>query len=111
VLDATRCISYLTIELKGEIPDAFHEAVGSNIYGCDICQDVCPYNVKFARALREPAFSARDAVRDKNPETLARELLAMGDEEFGSAFRRSPMKRARRRGLARNAAVVLANSA
>jgi epoxyqueuosine reductase len=110
VLDATRCISYLTIELKGDIPDAFHEAIGQNVYGCDICQDVCPYNVKFARELREPAFSARAAIRDKDPETFARDLLAMGDEEFRSAFSKSPMKRAKRRGLARNAAVVLGNS-
>jgi epoxyqueuosine reductase len=110
VLDATRCISYLTIELKGEIPDAFHGAIGSNVYGCDICQDVCPYNVKFARELREPAFAARAAIRDKSPQTLARDLLAMGDEEFRSAFKQSPMKRAKRRGLARNAAVVLANN-
>ena len=109
VLDANRCISYLTIELKGEIPDEFHEAINSNIYGCDICQDVCPYNIKFARELREPAFAARDAIRDKNAETLARELVVMGDQEFRSAFRRSPMKRAKRRGLARNAAVVLKN--
>ena len=109
VLDARRCISYLTIELKGEIPGEFHEAIGSNIYGCDICQDVCPYNVKFARELREPAFSARDAIRGKEARTLARDLVGMGDEEFRSAFRRSPMKRAKRRGLARNAAVVLKN--
>ncbi len=111
VLDSTRCISYLTIELKGDIPDAFHGAIGSNVYGCDICQDVCPYNVKFARELREPAFAARPAIRDKNPETLARELIAMDDDEFRSAFKRSPMKRAKRRGLARNAAVVLGNGA
>jgi epoxyqueuosine reductase len=110
VLDATRCISYLTIELKGEIPPEFHQAIGSNVYGCDICQDVCPYNVKFARELREPAFAARAAIRDKLPDALARDLLAMGDEEFRSAFSRSPMKRAKRRGLARNAAVVLGNS-
>jgi epoxyqueuosine reductase len=110
VLDAARCISYLTIELKGDIPDAFHEAIGSNIYGCDICQDVCPYNVKFARELREPAFSARDAIRDKDPETLAREILDMDDEKFRTTFRRSPMKRAKRRGLVRNASVVLGNS-
>jgi epoxyqueuosine reductase len=108
-LDAKRCISYLTIESKGEIPGAFHEAIGSNVYGCDICQDICPYNIKFARQLREPAFASRDAIRDKDPETLARDLVAMGDEEFRSAFRGSPMKRARRRGLARNAAVVLGN--
>jgi epoxyqueuosine reductase len=111
VLDATRCISYLTIELKGEIPDEFHEAIDSHIYGCDICQDVCPYNIKFARELREPAFAARDAVRHKNAETLARELVTMSDEDFRSAFRRSPMKRAKRRGLSRNAAVVLENIA
>jgi epoxyqueuosine reductase len=109
VLDAKRCISYLTIELKGEIPDEFHEAIDSHIYGCDICQDVCPYNIKFARELREPAFTARDAIRHKNAETLAWELVTMSDEAFRSAFRRSPMKRAKRRGLARNAAVVLEN--
>jgi epoxyqueuosine reductase len=109
VLDAKRCISYLTIELKGEIPDEFHEAIDSHIYGCDICQDVCPYNIKFARELREPAFTARDAIRHKNAETLACELVTMSDEAFRSAFRRSPMKRAKRRGLARNAAVVIEN--
>jgi epoxyqueuosine reductase len=109
VLDAKRCISYLTIELKGEIPNEFHEAIDSHIYGCDICQDVCPYNIKFARELREPAFAARDAIRHKNAETLARELVTMTDEDFRSTFRRSPMKRAKRRGLSRNAAVVLEN--
>jgi epoxyqueuosine reductase len=111
VLDATRCISYLTIELKGEIPEQFHDAIGSNVYGCDICQDVCPYNVKFARDLREPVFAARDVIRDRDAGTLARDLVTMGDEEFRSAFRRSPMKRAKLRGLARNAAVVLKNMA
>jgi epoxyqueuosine reductase len=111
ILDATRCISYLTIELKGEIPGEFHDAIDSQIYGCDICQDVCPYNIKFARELREPAFAARDAIRQKSAEILARELVTMTDEDFRSAFRRSPMKRAKRRGLARNAAVVLENIA
>jgi epoxyqueuosine reductase len=111
VLDATRCISYLTIELKGDIPEHLHEAMGSNIYGCDICQDVCPYNVKFARELKDPAFSARVALRDKDAATLARNLLDMGEEEFRDAFRKSPMKRAKRAGLARNSAIVLKNSA
>jgi epoxyqueuosine reductase len=111
VLDATKCISYLTIELKGDIPDPYRTGVGSNIYGCDICQDVCPYNVKFARELREPAFAAREAIRGKDAATLARELVAIGDEEFRTSFRNSPMKRAKRRGLARNAAVVLENLA
>ncbi|MGI8402648.1 MAG: tRNA epoxyqueuosine(34) reductase QueG [Gemmatimonadaceae bacterium] len=111
VLDATKCISYLTIELKGDIPDEHRQSVGSHIYGCDICQDVCPYNVKFARELREPAFAPRDAILGKDARTLARELVAIGDEDFRSAFRNSPMKRARRAGLARNATVVLENVA
>lgn len=111
VLDATKCISYLTIELKGDIPDQQRQGVGSNIYGCDICQEVCPYNVKFARELREPAFAAREAIRGKDAAMLARELVAIGDEDFRTSFRNSPMKRAKRRGLARNAAVVLENLA
>jgi epoxyqueuosine reductase len=111
VLDATKCISYLTIELKSDIPDQQRQGVGSNIYGCDICQDVCPYNVKFARELREPAFAPREAIRGKDAATLARELVAIDDDDFRSSFRNSPMKRAKRRGLSRNAAVVLANLA
>jgi len=111
VLDATKCISYLTIELKGDIPEPQRQGVGSHIYGCDICQDVCPYNVKFARELREPAFAARDAIRGKDAPTLARDLIAIGDEDFRSSYRKSPMKRAKRRGLARNATVVLENLA
>jgi epoxyqueuosine reductase len=111
ILDATKCISYLTIELKGDIPDRQRQGLGSNIYGCDICQDVCPYNVKFARELREPAFAAREPIRDKDAATLARELVAIDDEGFRSSFRKSPMKRAKRSGLARNAAVVLENLA
>jgi epoxyqueuosine reductase len=111
VMDATRCISYLTIELKGDIPEHFHEAIGSNIYGCDICQEVCPYNVKFARELKESAFGARPAIRDKDAIDLAEDLLEMEEEKFREAFRKSPMKRAKRGGLARNAAVVLKNLA
>ena len=110
VLDSTRCISYLTIELKGDIPEHLHEGIGSSIYGCDICQDVCPYNVKFARELKEPAFRTRDALRDRNAIALARELAEIGEDEFRMAFRNSPMKRAKRSGLARNAAVVLKNA-
>jgi epoxyqueuosine reductase len=72
-------------------------------------QDVCPYNVKFAQELTEPAFAAREAVGTKDARTLARELLAMSQAEFSAAFKGSPMKRAKRRGLARNAAVTLGN--
>jgi epoxyqueuosine reductase len=108
MLDATRCISYLTIELKGVIPEDLRSQMGSHIYGCDVCQDVCPYNVKFSRELREPAFAPR-AIVEQDVQSLARELLAMDDEAFRIAFRNSPVKRAKRRGLARNAAVVLGN--
>lgn len=109
VLDATRCISYLTIELKGAIPEELRGQMGTHIYGCDICQDVCPYNVRFARELREHAFAPRATIGDRDARSLARELLAMDDDGFRNAFRNSPMKRAKRRGLARNAAVVLGN--
>ena len=109
VLDATRCISYLTIEQRGEIPVELREKVGGLVYGCDICQDVCPWNVSFAQELREPAYAARNAVAGKDARTLARELLEMSQEEFSAAFRKSPMKRAKLRGLRRNAAVVLGN--
>ncbi len=110
VLDATKCISYLTIEAKGEIPLALRESVGELIYGCDICQDVCPWNEKFSRALPEGSpFAAREAIAGKDARTLARELVAMTQEEFSDRFRRSPMKRAKLAGLKRNAAVVLGN--
>jgi epoxyqueuosine reductase len=109
VLDATRCISYLTIELKRDIPEHFHDAIGSNIYGCDICQEVCPYNVQFARELREPAFRPRAALRGKDWSNLAKVLVEMSDEEFRLAFRKSPMKRAKPRGIRRNATIALNN--
>jgi len=109
VLDATRCISYLTIELKGAIPEDLRAQMGSHLYGCDVCQDVCPYNVKFAQELREPAFAARAAIGDQDAQSIARDLLAMDDDGFRAVFKGSPMKRAKRRGIARNAAVVLGN--
>jgi epoxyqueuosine reductase len=74
-----------------------------------VSQDVCPFNVKFAQELREPAFAPREALGTKDARALARELLAMSQADFSAAFRGSPMKRAKRRGLARNAAVVLGN--
>ena len=112
VLDATRCISYLTIESRGAIPDDLQPLVGSLLYGCDICQDVCPWNRRFSREVaHDSPFNARDALLGKDAVTLARELLAMSHSEFSLAFQRSPMKRAKLAGLKRNAAVVLANSA
>jgi len=108
-LDATKCISYLTIELKGEIPEELRPKIGELIYGCDICQDVCPWNVRFSKELREPAFAARESLAGKDARTLARDILAMNDEDFRTMFRGSPMKRAKLRGLKRNAAVILGN--
>jgi epoxyqueuosine reductase len=104
-LDATRCISYLTIEVKGAIPEERREGLGRHVFGCDICQDVCPWNRR--RRVRGPdAFEAR-------PGLVAPDLadLAGHDEEaFRERFRRSPVKRAKRRGLLRNVAVALGNT-
>ena len=109
VLDSTRCISYLTIELKGEIDDSLRPAIGEHLYGCDVCQEVCRWNVRFSQELSEPAFAAREVIAGKDARTLARETLAMSDEDFRTTFRGSPMKRAKLRGLKRNASVVLGN--
>lgn len=109
VLDARKCISYLTIELKGAIPVELRAKVGELVYGCDICQEVCPWNVRFARENRVPEFTPRDFLTNKNARELSQDLLAMSPEEFSAAFKGSSMKRAKLRGLKRNAAVVLGN--
>ncbi|HEY4307210.1 MAG TPA: tRNA epoxyqueuosine(34) reductase QueG [Gemmatimonadaceae bacterium] len=109
VLDSTRCISYLTIELKGDIPERMRSGIGDLLYGCDICQDVCPWNAKFSLPLREDAFRARPILADKTPRALARDLLTMSPDVFRAEFQGSAMKRAKLRGLKRNAAVVLGN--
>jgi epoxyqueuosine reductase len=109
VLDATRCISYLTIELKGAIPEELRAPMGDRVYGCDICQDVCPWNVSFARETTEPAFASRAELDSGDARALAREFLTLSQQEFSARFKGSAMKRAKRRGLARNAAVVLGN--
>jgi epoxyqueuosine reductase len=111
LLDARRCISYLTIELRGPIPEAFTAAIGDHVYGCDVCQDVCPWNGKFARDLREPAFAARAMFRGRDARAVATDILAMDEEAYREAFRGSAMKRARFAGLRRNAETVLANVA
>lgn len=110
-LDARKCISYLTIEHRGEIPEALRPLLGELLYGCDICQEVCPWNVKFARALpHDSPYRPREPLSGKDARALARGILAMSQEEFSRAFKGSPMKRAKRRGLARNAAVALGNT-
>jgi epoxyqueuosine reductase len=103
-LDARRCISYLTIEHRGPIDPALRAPIGEWLFGCDVCQEVCPWN-RHAPAAHDPAFSS--GVPPGSPETL----VAMTDEEFRERFRGSALKRARRAGLARNAEIVLANRA
>jgi epoxyqueuosine reductase len=105
LLDARRCISYLTIELKGPIPRRLRPLVGNRIFGCDICQEVCPWNRRFARPTAEPAFQPRPGAAA--PRLL--NLMALDEEGFRHRFRGSPVKRAKRRGLLRNVAVALGN--
>lgn len=105
ILDARRCISYLTIELKGWMPRHLRPLVGNHIFGCDICQEVCPYNVK-ASPSGEPGFAPREGLHA--PELVP--LLLLNEEEFRRRFRGSPIRRAKRRGFLRNVAVALGNS-
>jgi epoxyqueuosine reductase len=104
-LDATRCISYLTIELKGAIPAGQREGVGRHVFGCDICQDVCPWNRR-RRQQGGPEFEARPGLVAPD---LA-ELAGLDPAAFAARFRRNPVKRTRRRGLLRNVAVAMGNS-
>jgi len=104
ILDARRCISYLTIELRGWIPRHLRPLVGNHIFGCDICQEVCPYNVK-ASPTSEPAYTPR--TRLYAPDLIP--LLALTEQEFRARFRDSPILRAKRRGFLRNVAVALGN--
>jgi epoxyqueuosine reductase len=108
VLDATRCISYLTIETKGSIPVELRESIGDRLYGCDICQDVCPWNVSFAKELSNESLQPRDWL-EGDARTIAKSILAMDEDAFRKAFKGSAMKRAKLRGLKRDAAVVLGN--
>jgi epoxyqueuosine reductase len=103
-LDARRCISYLTIELKGPMPEELRPGVGDWLFGCDVCQEVCPWNRK-APAATDPALAPR-------PELLALdpvEILELSEEEFRRRFRGTALLRSKRCGLVRNAAIVLGN--
>jgi epoxyqueuosine reductase len=103
-MDARRCISYLTIELRGPIPRDLRPLIGNRVYGCDICQEVCPWN-SFATPSSEEAFLAREGLDGP----LLIEWMTMSQEEFSARFKGSPIKRAKRRGLLRNVAVALGN--
>jgi len=100
-LDARRCISYLTIEHRGDVDEALRPLIGEWGFGCDVCQDVCPWNRK-AATTAEPAFASATA---PPPEAL----LALDEGSFRDRFRRTALWRARRSGLLRNAAIVLGN--
>ncbi|HEX2090992.1 MAG TPA: tRNA epoxyqueuosine(34) reductase QueG [Longimicrobiaceae bacterium] len=104
VMDARRCISYLTIEHRGPIPRELRPLIGNRVYGCDICQEVCPWN-SFAEQTGEAAFLPREGVH--GAELV--ELMGMSQEEFSRRFKGSAVKRTKRRGLLRNVAVALGN--
>ena len=104
VLDARRCISYLTIEVKESIDPDLRGAMGAQVFGCDICQDVCPWNRK-----RTVAGGAEFEPRPSNVAPSLEELGTLSSEQFRERFRKSPVKRSRRRGLLRNVAVAIGN--
>lgn len=136
VMDARRCISYLTIELRGQIPEEFRELIGRHVFGCDICQDVCPWN-RQAPATMAKEFQPRTLSIEEKPfkEIVQRRtvqdsvpsdrdlslsdslflprlewLASMSEEEFQEVFRGSAVKRTKWRGLVRNACIALGNS-
>jgi epoxyqueuosine reductase len=104
-LDANKCISYLTIEKQGAIPDELRDGMGRQVFGCDICQDVCPWNRK-APATQAPEFQAREGLVNPALQWLAE----MKANEFRERFRGSPVRRAKLSGLRRNAVIAMGNS-
>ncbi len=104
-LDARRCVSYLTIELKGSIPEELRPLMGDRIYGCDDCAAVCPWN-RFAQSASEALFAAKEFV----DQWTLRDFLALDEEGFRRLFRGSPIKRIKRRGFLRNVCVALGNT-
>ncbi|MET0163460.1 MAG: tRNA epoxyqueuosine(34) reductase QueG [Vicinamibacterales bacterium] len=104
VLDSRRCISYLTIEQRGPIPAQFSSAVGSHVYGCDICQEVCPWNQMPVRSA-DPAWQPRGVWANAKVSALA----AMSDDALSDAMRGSAMTRTKLAGMRRNLAVAMAN--
>ena len=122
VMDARKCISYLTIELRGSIPEEFREAMGNHVFGCDICQDVCPWNRR-APIVTIPQFQPRvfPLPEDRAGASLPPQdasfylpslewFLGLTEADFREQFRGSPIKRTKWRGLVRNACVALGNS-
>ena len=123
VMDARKCISYLTVELRGSIPEEFREPMGNHVFGCDICQDVCPWNRRAPLTtipqFQPRVFPAQEENRNENffppqDESLflprLEWLLGLSETEFRELFRGSPVKRTKWRGLMRNACIALGNS-
>ncbi len=123
VMDARRCISYLTIELRGAIPQGFREALGDHVFGCDICQDVCPWNRRSPitalldfqpRRIEEIAGDSTQESGAGSSHSLFRPelcwLIGLSEQEFSQGFRQSPVKRAKWRGLIRNACIASGNA-
>jgi epoxyqueuosine reductase len=104
VLDSRQCVSYLTIEVRGEIPGQLREGVGAHAYGCDVCQEVCPWNAVAARS-DDPAWQPRSVWDGPDAQSLA----GMSDAELGAALEGSAMRRAKVSGVRRNIDVVLRN--
>jgi epoxyqueuosine reductase len=102
-VDARRCIPYFTIELRGSVPEEMRAGVGHHVFGCDICQDVCPWN-SGAPVAEEPAFEARHFA------PALEDLAALSLEEFREVFRSSPIQRAKYTGFLRNVAIAMGNS-
>src|SRR5579884_206637 len=102
-LDATRCISYFTIELRGTIPEPYRARMGRHVFGCDICQDVCPWN-RGAGVESDPAFAPLEFAPP------LKKLAALTEEEFRELYRNSPIKRAKYSGYLRNVAIAMGNS-
>lgn len=99
-LDARRCISYWTIEHRGDIPEEFHDLMGNHVFGCDICQDVCPWNSR-------PPYAAEAAFAPRHYAPALEELASLTEQEFRSAFRRSPVWRTKYAGFMRNVRIAL----
>ncbi len=102
-LDARRCISYYTIECRGDAPESLRAGFGNLVFGCDVCQDVCPWN-RSRRATEEPGFAPREFA------PLLERLGALTETEFAAMFRQSPVRRAKYAGFLRNVALAMGNS-
>jgi epoxyqueuosine reductase len=104
-IDARACISYLTIELRGAVPEALRPKTGAWVFGCDVCQQVCPWNQRFAPPGSDPAFEGRPFVEQATIDSL----LTLDREQYVEGLRRSPLKRAKLHGLKRNACLAAGN--